>query len=251
MSEDKPADTEQDRGFLYGDALFETFLVEGGRAWFLERHIARFRASAEFFGYEPERAREAIALMRACEARRDGLWRVTLSRGGHAPFGGVGSSGARWRAPLGSLSPASLVSLPGTYFPGDRIAEHKTSNYLRQIEARRAALRLGVDDAIMISRCGVVGEASAANVVLDLDGELVTPVVDGLLPGVTRGVLVDAGVVRATRVSVGALERCAGVYLISSGVLVRAASDIDGRALDVSRAAALLDVLWAAREEES
>lgn len=250
MSETVSSDVGQDRGFLYGDALFETFLVEDGHAWFLERHIARFRASADFFGYDVERVHEAIALMRACAVERDGLWRVTLSRGGHAPFGGVGSVSARWREPLGVLPPAALISLPGTYFPGDRIAEHKTSNYLRQIEARRRAHNHGADDALMISRCGLLGEASAANVVLDLDGELVTPVVDGLLPGVTRGVLVGAGVVRAMSITVKELERCVGMYLVSSGVLVRAVSSVDGHRFESDRSAILFDVLAAAREVE-
>lgn len=39
-----------DRGFLYGDGLFETVRVHRGRPFLFERHLERARRSAAFFG---------------------------------------------------------------------------------------------------------------------------------------------------------------------------------------------------------
>jgi len=41
-----------DRGFLYGDGLFETIRVRNGRCVRLDRHLARLTAGARVLGIE-------------------------------------------------------------------------------------------------------------------------------------------------------------------------------------------------------
>lgn len=234
----------EDRGHLYGDALFETVAVRSGRVRWLERHVSRLVRSGEFLGFPGEQLEEAAEALRSIPSRaviageRDGLWRVTVSRGGgSAPFGGEGAITVR-RRKLRIPPGPSLAFVEGSYFPGDVLREHKTSNYLHSIRARMTALERGHDDAIMTSHDGVVGEASAANLLFVLgDGEVVTPAVDGILPGITRAAVLawasERGVqIEERRVMRAEVEGCREVILLSAGVGALAASALEGRALE-------------------
>src|SRR5690554_2665055 len=130
---------DDDRSFLYGDGLFETVRVEKGQVRFLDHHRARLRRSASVLGFAEGRVEEACRLLGA-PAGLDGLWRVTISRDGEGvAFGGSGRVSARWRGGLPELSAPRLVTMQGFYFPGDALAEHKTTSWLRSVELRRRA----------------------------------------------------------------------------------------------------------------
>lgn len=234
----------EDRGHLYGDALFETVAVRRGRVRWLERHVARLMRSGEFLGFTEEQLDEAAEALRSIPSRaviageEDGLWRVTVSRaGGLAPFGGEGAITVR-RRELRIPQRPSLTFVEGSYFPGDVLREHKTSNYLHSIRARMTALERGHDDAIMTSHDGVIGEASAANLLFVMrDGEVVTPAVDGILPGITRAAVLEWAAQQGTGIEERAVLRaelsgCREVVLLSAGVGALAARDLEGRALE-------------------
>ncbi|WP_335938780.1 branched-chain amino acid transaminase [Streptomyces sp. PTD5-9] len=62
-----------------------------------------------------------------------------------------------------------------------------TGAYVNSALAKVGARRAGYDDALMLTANGHIAEASAANLFLVRDGELITPPVsDGILPGLTR-----------------------------------------------------------------
>lgn len=62
-----------------------------------------------------------------------------------------------------------------------------TGAYVNSALAKVGAQRAGYDDALMLTANGHIAEASAANLFLVRDGELITPPVsDGILPGLTR-----------------------------------------------------------------
>ncbi len=230
------SDLATDRGHLYGDALFETIRVESGHVRWLELHIARLRGSADALGFPADQVSRAVEVLRECVSERDGLWRVTMSRDGAAPFGGGGAITRRHR-PLREATPPRLVALRGYIFDGDTLSEHKTANYLHNIRARTRAQEMGYDDALMLTPGGRLGEATAANVwVAWGEGRIATPRIDGILPGVTRqGLLRCAereGVeVEVTELFEHHLMSCTEVLLTSAGIGVVSAASLGEREL--------------------
>lgn len=238
MSDDTIA--SDDRSFLYGDGLFETVRVgpDGHIRW-LKRHVERLRRSGEALGFGLESIEHGVSTLAGLVDEAPGIWRVTISRGGQgAPFGGSGGITRRHR-PFCEPERPTLGLAEGFYLPDDTFAEHKTTSFIRYIEARRRAQQRGFDDAVMVSAKGLVGEASCANLVAVVDGAAITPPIRGILPGVTRAGLLDAAAARGAPIevrelSVAELRRADEVVLLSAGVGVLAARSLEGRALDDS-----------------
>ena len=231
-----------DRGYLYGDGLFETVRVEEGRARFLKRHKKRFEKSATILGFPEDTIGEVLAALDGLAARGDGLWRVTATRPGKAVFGG-GSGSIRLRnrpLPKAIEGPGIAVTvLDGFYFPGNRLAEHKTTSWIRSVEARRRAERKNFDEAVLCSADGQIGEAAAANIFVRIGGGWVTPPVDGILPGVVRAALLDeakeSGLhIEERPVYVGDFQTCESLALTSSGRLVTAVAAVDHQPLETA-----------------
>ncbi len=223
--------SDDDRSFRYGDGLFETVFVDDEGPVGLEDHLARFRASAHELGFPTRSITAGEGALLDLRGAPAGLWRVTVSRDDpDAPFGGSGCVRAVRREPPPRERPR-LTLAANTYFPGDSLAEHKTTNWLRNIEVRRRARVAGFDDALRCSIDGFVGEASAANLILSLGDTLVTPAVDGILPGTTRARIVEALDVEERPVRIVELSEATSLYLTSAGLGVVAVDSLDGRVL--------------------
>ena len=95
----------------------------------------------------------------------------------------------------------------------DRFLFHKTTR--RAVyESRQES---DVDDVLLWNERGELTESTIANIVVELDGVLVTPPVEaGLLAGVERAELLDAGRVVEGTVSVDDLARATGLWLVNS-----------------------------------
>ncbi|HEX6829822.1 MAG TPA: aminotransferase class IV, partial [Burkholderiales bacterium] len=92
---------------------------------------------------------------------------------------------------------------------------HKTTR--RELYEQARAAWPGCDDVLLWNERGEVTESTIANLVLRLDGELVTPPLSsGLLPGVMRGWLLARGVIRERPVRRADLARCRRIYLVNS-----------------------------------
>ena len=89
VAADAPAVTDLDRGFLYGDGLFETVRAYGGRPFLLDEHLARLAGSAaelriaERLDTEPVARGVAELLDANGLAEADAYIRITLTRGIH------------------------------------------------------------------------------------------------------------------------------------------------------------------------
>ena len=142
----------------------------------------------------------------------------------------------RRAAPRARARPAPADGPGGWYAPGYALREHKLTSHFHGIQGRRLAVPAGYDDALLVSHDGRVGEATNANIALFAGGALVTPTVDGLLPGVCRAALLDAarelGLVVETRaVALSEVIDADGVLLTSSPRGISEAVELDGHAL--------------------
>lgn len=211
---------------LLGDGIFETLRIVDGRAFLRESHVERIRRSGEELGYRQEVVEKAVRVMRGLQ--EDGLWRVTLLRGGE-----VFKQGRR----IDVRKPPRLISLKGFYFPGDRLAEHKTLNWGRSGEALRRARGKGADEVVRLSPDGVIGEAASGNLFLRIGGTWCTPRVDGLLPGVYRRALLEWAKqgeepVEEVRLREQALERAEAMVITSAGWVAMPVRSVNCRVLD-------------------
>ena len=248
MSDTVAADN---RAFLYGDGLFETVRVEEGRALFIERHRQRFSRSARRLQYPDPTIDSALESLDSLDGRRDGLWRVTVSRPATCDEEEAQSRvHLRWRQFRngdGDGATPTLGIVENFYFPEFDLFEHKTTSWLRSLEARRRAQNRGYDEALLISPGGRVGEAAAANIFLRIGGEWVTPPVEGILPGVMRDALLAAarqgGLKIVERpVFVGDLQTCEAMALTSTGRMVTAVSAVEKQPLETEPVEELIDV---------
>jgi branched-subunit amino acid aminotransferase/4-amino-4-deoxychorismate lyase len=214
---------------LMGAGLYETTRVSDGLALHGERHLERMRSSAHALGL-PAPGRAAFAAAIAAATGEGEVVRVRL----HAPAGRPELTAER-RAAL-APEPLRLTALAGWYAPGYALREHKLTSHFHGIQGRRLARAAGFDDALLVAHDGRVGEATNANVALFAGGALVTPAVDGLLPGVCRAALLDAArelglVVEARAVALSELIDAEGVLVTSSPRGIGEALELDGHAL--------------------
>ncbi len=242
-----------ERGFLYGDGLFETLRAYGGRLFRLGDHLARLRASAEFLRLRvpatDEAIRDAIGALLKADACPDAYVRLTLTRG-------AAGRGMRLDPPE---NPTLLIVVrPLQAYPADHyrhglklivsayrqsshnpLARHKTLNYLLYLLARQEATDAGANGAILLNEFGQVTEESAANLFLVREGGLVTPPAHcGLLPGVARAVVMElakgAGIALEERpVAAGELFEAEELLLTNSLMEVMPVRHVDRRALGV------------------
>jgi branched-chain amino acid aminotransferase len=196
-----------DRGFLYGDSVYETIATVGGRLFALPEHLDRLERSAGGIGLAlPPRAaiERAIADTVAAAANPESRVRVMVTRGTGAFEMDPASAGAPELviivSPLGGPTPAmfeqgvavEIVSVARNH-PAALDPAVKSGNYLNNVlalaEARR---RSGAHEAILCSARGSVAEGASSNVFAVSHGQVRTPALSvGILAGVTRSKVLE------------------------------------------------------------
>ncbi len=194
-----------DRGFLYGDSVFETLRTYGGEPFALADHLARLARSAAMIGITmPITAADlAIEVRLAVRAARDdeSYVRVTITRG----TGALGLDPGLARDPLRVILVEPFTPPPAALYrdgvravttrldrPADAAPGAKITNYLASLLALQIAKAAGAHEALLLDARGEVIEGTTSNVFLVQGGVLVTPPEDaGLLAGITRAQVLD------------------------------------------------------------
>ena len=215
---------------LLGAGLYETVRVSDGVALHGERHLERMtglgararppRAAARAFARAIAQATgsgEVVRVRLACAGRRGRAERASAAR--------------RWRRAGPRDRPRRLVRAG---LPAARAQAHEPF-------PRRPGTPAGAGGRATTTRCssthdGRVGEATNANVAHVAGGVLVTPSVDGLLPGVCRAALLDAArelglAVEARPVALAELIDADAVLLTSSPRGISELIELDGHVL--------------------
>ena len=197
-----------DRGFSYGDGLFETVRAYAGWVFGLEHHLARLKKGADQIGIPFEddvsewRQVMGELLRRNRLQAADASLRLTVTRGPDV----LGSL----LPPDASLSPTLLlVTRPLDAGIAERqqvgigtVTVHwgspfnpfqiKSLDYLYNMLAMAQAHREGAQEALFVDRDGCVVEGTTSNLFSFSKGVLMTPPLSsGLLPGITRDVIIE------------------------------------------------------------
>lgn len=213
-----------DHGLLYGDGIFEGIRIYHGKIFKEQEHIQRFIESAKVIRLNLPMTAEQLSramydTMRANGVTGDGYIRLVATRG----VGALGISIRRTANPSIiiivdkiSLYPAEVYER-GLHCIISSISRNhvnalnpriKSLNYLNNVLAKAEAQAVGADEAIMLGLDGHVCECTGDNIFVISRGELLTPGRwEGILVGITRGVVMELGRKRGMTVSETSLVR--------------------------------------------
>lgn len=198
-----------DRGFMYGDGVFETLRAYRGHPFQLEAHYRRFKASASAirlpFPYRLDRISENIrtVLERNGLTGADAVVRVSVSRGRGVRGPGIAGATDPTYVVAADPVPETVTERQSTGFrlttvrtrrvSGEALPAHaKHANYLNSILAYAEANEAGADEALMLDSHGKIGECSSANIFLVNGSRILTPdLKTGILPGCARAFVLE------------------------------------------------------------
>lgn len=192
-----------DRGFLFGDGVYEVIPVYGGRTFRLTQHMDRLNNSLRSIRMENPLRRGAWEeiFLRLIEAMpgMDQLVYLQVTRGVDSsrnhlfpqkaePTVFVMAWAAKPREPAIAKRGIAAITLEDNRW---HRCDVKSVALLGNVLLRQQAQDAGAEEAILV-RDGLVTEGSSTNPFLVVDGELLTPPKSHLvLPGVTRDLVVE------------------------------------------------------------
>ncbi len=197
-----------DRGFLYGDAVFEVLRTYGGKPFAFDDHLARLRRSAESVFIElpadEKTLKCEVVHSLAAADNADSYVRIIITRG-IGPLS-LDPDTAEHPSRVILVEPVvppsrdaymvgiAVVLLSTRRAVDDTIAAGaKVTNYLSNLLAVREAKARGAQEALVVDASGYVVEGASSNVFVVHAGSLSTPPVRaGILAGITRANILAA-----------------------------------------------------------
>jgi D-alanine transaminase len=234
-----------DRGFIYGDGVYELIPVYRRQAFRLPQHLARLQSSLDGIRLpNPHTDAEWAAIVGELVARQpfddQGVYfQVTrgVAKRDHAFPTGVAATVFMMSNPLATPSAGQIEQGVAVVTAEDnrwRRCDLKTISLVGNVLMRQLAADAGAMETVMF-RDGLLTEASASNVLVVIGDEIVAPPKDNLiLPGITYGAAYEfareAGIPFSIRQVTRAEALGAGeMWLTSSTKEVLAVTTVDGR----------------------
>lgn len=252
----------QDRGFLYGDGLFETLRAQDGRPFWLEEHLARLGNSAAAFRIPlptdfPWAAIIQTLLQRNGLDQGSAVVKIVVTRGEEPALGLPDPAQSTLIIMARSYTPPPAADYqqgwPVVCFPERRtifLGQHKSLNYLFCLAARQYALDHGCREALLLEADGSVAEAAAAGLLWQEGEEFLVPAAASSLPSVTLAVLAArlqfrGLTLRREPAPLARLYQAGGIWLANSLMGLLPVAAIDGQPVALSPATLWLnDLLW-------
>lgn len=235
-----------DRGFQYGDGIFETIRVADGRPDFWERHMARLASGCERLRLPAPDGdllrREAGQL---CEASRAGVLKIVVTRG-------IGGRGYRLPEKADPTRVVALFPAPGypesfvregvrARFCRARLSDQpmlaglKHLNRLDQVMARGEWSDETIQEGLMCDAANNMIEGTMTNVFIVRGGALHTPDLSrcGVL-GIMRGIVLDLAQQLGIETEIRAIPRdemksAAEIFLTNSVIGIWPVRELEGR----------------------
>ncbi len=192
-----------DRGFLFGDGVYEVIPVYAGKLFRLDHHLKRLRNSLDAIRIEkPLSNADWQSMLNELVSRNEGpdqavylqVTRGVAAKRDHAfpadckPTVFAMSTAMPPSVDIDKISGATAVTFPDNRW---KLCNIKAITLLPNVLLRQQAIDAGAAEAILI-RDGYAVEGAASNLFIVKDGILITPP-NGptLLPGVTRDLLIE------------------------------------------------------------
>jgi D-alanine transaminase len=191
----------EDRGYQFGDAVYEFIASYNGKLFCVEDHLDRLMRSMKGLAFPPmdrEKIHDAVTtLFEKAAIPRAGLY-IQISRGvspRNHPFPDAASlqfimtiRPVAEKPPALRRNGADVITVQD--FRWGR-CDLKTVQLLPNVLAKQQAVAAGAFDAIFVAPDGIVREATSSNVAIVKNGALIThPLMPTILPGITRKVVI-------------------------------------------------------------
>ena len=234
-----------DRGFLFGDAIYEVLPVYGGRAYRLDAHLERLNRSLNEIRMPQVLDRAGwLAVLGALVHGNGGgdlLLYLQVTRGveperNHVPRPGARPTVLAFVSPLPAIPPSLIEHGAAAMTAADSRwarCDIKATSLLANVLLRWQAADAETSEAILL-RDGWLTEGSTSSVHVVRSGRLLTPPQTyAILPGTTRGVLFDLaareGIASERRpVAESELRGAEELIIASAGGGIRAVTTLDG-----------------------
>lgn len=236
-----------DRGFVFGDGVYEVIPVFGGRLFRLAHHLQRLRNSLSAIDLAPPLSAEQWreVLQRLVDEAGDGDQSLYLQvTRGVAPRNHAFPKNTR--PTVFAYTQKKAFAAKNTQQSGAAVittadirwlrCDIKSTSLLAAVMLREQAERAGAIEAILI-RDGLVTEGAASNIFLVRDSVLITPPKGQfILPGITRDLVLElAGkhgiAVQERDVKEGELSEAHEVWITSSTNEIKPVGSINGAAV--------------------
>lgn len=250
LNEDKAAISVFDRGFLYGDGLFETMRSYEGVIFRLGDHLNRLYSSMKSLKIRQrlsnKETEKAVYKLLHVNNLKDASIRMTVSRGvsKHRGF-----SISQNEIASMVISATKFLPRPVKFYERGIKADvahfrrnsrsfssnFKVLNYLDSIIARSEATSEGSFETIFLNESDYVCEGSVSNIFMVKGNRIMTPSIDcGVLPGITRKAVLElapyAGLaIREARFTEGQLKDSEEVFVTNSLIEIIPVVKIDDR----------------------
>ncbi|MFL5953032.1 MAG: aminotransferase class IV [Gaiellaceae bacterium] len=225
----EPVFRADDESLLRGSAAFETLPTYGGVPFLLDRHLERLRFSIGTLALPPADGVEELVELVVGAAPPDHVLRVYRTEQT------LVVTAASLPRDLEAERERGLALVSVELDAPELLAGVKSTSYAAAFAARRFAERTGADDALFVVR-GIVRELPTANVWWRRGEQLLTPAVGtGVLPGVTRGLVLELSNATEGEFELADVLAADEVFATSSIREVMPVISLDGRAVGDGR----------------
>jgi D-alanine transaminase len=235
-----------DRGFIFGDGVYEVIPVFGGRLFRLPHHLSRLDASLGAIRLRNPHTQQEwnnIFTRLLAEGSGDQSIYLQITRGvaprDHAFPPNITPTVFAYAQPLKYSPPEQLAQGVAAVTAADirwQRCDIKAIALLANALLRQEAIDQGAVEAILL-RDGVITEGAASNIFVIKNGRLVTPPKGPfILPGITRDLVVEIARAKGIPcdelpVKIETLISADEVWLTSSTKEILPITRIDGRAV--------------------
>lgn len=231
-----------DRAVFFGDGVYDVMIGRNRQIYQFDKHITRLLGNARHIALNADVSDTDILTfckkLIGLASPEDGfMLYIQLSRNGERREHVFGKeAGYNLLITITDFDysvnpkPISLITREDIRY---RMCNIKTINLLPAVLASSAAARVGADECIFV-RDGIVTECSHSNIHILRGDRLITHPTDrDILPGITRGNLIDlckeCGIsVSESRFTVGDMMAADEVLITSTTKFLRRCSNIDG-----------------------
>ena len=251
-----------DRGFLYGDGVYEVIPVYSRRAFRIDEHVKRLQATLDGIKLaNPLTAdgwKEVIAKLIEAAPWDDQSIYLQVTRGAddkrdHAfPPASVPSTAFAFASPL-VTTPAEVrakgvaaITVPDLRWSR---CDLKVISLLANVLARQQAVEQGCAEALLI-RDGLMKEGAASNIFIVKDGVLLAPPKTHLmLPGITYDVILELAATHRQplvirEITETELRSADEVWMTSSTKEILAITMLDGEPVSTGKPGPLAGQMW-------
>jgi len=239
-----------DRGFLLGDAIFETIRIYNSVPFMLKEHERRLFDSAHALRmpmlHHDYVLKEIIRTLLKKNKLKDAAVRITFSRGAYE--GGLKANPEAkptvvafmwdfkgYESKLHEEGASITITDVPPFSPAVKGIRVKSVNYLNNIVAQHCAELKNAHEGIMVTGDGSIAEGSTSNIFFLTGNTLKTPSKEcGILPGITRDNVIALAKKRGIKVAEGKytakeLMQSSEIFITSSLREIIPVVAIDGR----------------------